>query len=110
MSVLGLLGAGAPVPEKPDTAPAGLRLRVEDALAAGRRLWVRGRLQGLADPAANRRWWQGWWGRNGSPGPPRTARLETRIGGSLSTAEVPLHADGRFEALFEADLPRVRRG
>jgi triacylglycerol lipase len=39
-----------------------------------------------------------------------TVRVETRISGHLFEAEVPLQADGHFEATFAAILPVARRG
>jgi triacylglycerol lipase len=97
------------VPTIPD-----LQLQVDDVLASGHRLWVRGRLIGLRGWALRtdkeRRWWSRWWRRPGSPALFSPIRLETRISGHLFEAEIPLEPDGRFEATFAAELPAARRG
>ncbi|HEV3203447.1 MAG TPA: hypothetical protein VGY77_03645 [Gemmataceae bacterium] len=103
-------GASQPVP-KP---PLEIELRLEDTLAAGQRLWLRGGLLG-SFPSSNgngeaRRWWKPWRKDNGTPPPPATLRLETRVSGSLWEAELPIHSDGRFEGTFTLSLPPARRG
>jgi triacylglycerol lipase len=57
------------------------------------------------DSVRSRRWW-----RRGPNGPARTAHLETYVSGCQLSADVPVHADGRFEALLTAELPPARRG
>jgi triacylglycerol lipase len=113
MSGTGLVDTGVPVPAVAAEAGAALHLGFQDTLAAGPRLWVRGRVSGVAaTPPANgeaRRWWQRRRKREPEPAP-ATLRLETRISGSVFEAELPLRADGRFEATFTGNLPPARRG
>lgn len=66
-------------------------LQIEDALASARRIWLRGRLQPIR-------------------GEPANLHVQTRVSGHVFTADVPLRPDGRFEALYTADLPSARRG
>ncbi len=98
-------GAAAP-PEAPATLPP-LQLRVEDILAAGKRLWVRGQLP-LREAADHGSRWRPWAkARNGQPA---DVHLQTRLGGHTCEATIPLQADNCFEARFEADIPPARRG
>jgi triacylglycerol lipase len=87
---------------------------MEDALAAGRRLWLRGQLLVQRDPSTGPvktgRWWERWSRKAERAGPPPPLRLETRIGGTSLETEIALSGDGRFEALLEGDLPAARRG
>src|SRR5262249_55061130 len=93
---------------------ADLQLQIEDALASARRLWVRGQLLGGRFPLVTNGRQGRWWHRlrRKSPSPPLLSRvhLETRVSGHLFEAEVPLGADGHFEATFGAHLPVARRG
>jgi triacylglycerol lipase len=109
MSALNLPPAEEPTPEQGPTSAVGLQLRVDDILASRRRLWLRGRLEGLGPPPADARRPRRWWGGSG-PLPPRVANLETYVSGVVLKAEVPLDPDGRFEARLEGDLPPARRG
>jgi triacylglycerol lipase len=117
MSALGLVPSGVPDPSTkaadlcPPTPPAALQLSFEDALASRRRLWVRGRLRGLdvpTPPTNGRHWWAPW--HKAEPPPPAQLHLTTKISGTVLETTVPLQADGRFEALLEAELPVARRG
>jgi len=114
MAPLGLVKQTTEFSEPPVSVVPELQLRVEDALASARRLWVRGRLIGGPLPRVqigeNQRWWHRWRRRPPASLPPRFIRLETRISGHLFEAEVPLEPDGRFEAAFSAELPVARRG
>src|SRR5439155_22373249 len=78
------------------------------------RLWVRGRLVGVSVAAkskgAEKRWWRRWRKQTLDGAAPPSVHLETRISGHLFEAQVPLEADGRFEAIFSAELPVARRG
>jgi triacylglycerol lipase len=110
------LGLVEPVPPPSEPAAPGtptLELRMEDVLASARRLWVRGQVIGCNPPTANGspngRWW-GRWRRKAAPPPPQTLHLETRIGGHVLTAAVPLDSGGRFEATFPTGLTVARRG
>jgi triacylglycerol lipase len=109
MSSVRLPPAGEPAPEKGSPAVAGVRLRVEDILASRRRLWLRGRVAGLAPAPAEAGRPRRWWGRSGQPAP-RTAHVELYISGSRLQVEGPLADDGRFEVLLPAELPPARRG
>jgi len=90
-----------------------------DALGSSKRLWVRGRvilpqesclMKNLPRPVRQRGWWIPW-GKTASPSLlPSSLRLRTQVGGVDLQADVPLRADGYFEALFEVDLPPARRG
>jgi pimeloyl-ACP methyl ester carboxylesterase len=120
MSTLALVGSSAPVPPNGTVAGGKLQLQVEDALASGRRLWIRGQIRNLIPPSdlpsPKRRWWTRWR-RNGHPngqvqtGPlPDRLTLETRISGAVWQSEIPLAADGRFDALLSVDFPQDRPG
>jgi triacylglycerol lipase len=88
-------------------------MRVEDALASDRRLWVRGRLYGLDEKARavqDLPWWNRFWPKGRPKGPPPEGSLETQVSGCVLRAPVPVQPDGRFEALYSVDLPRARRG
>jgi triacylglycerol lipase len=114
MTSLGLVNQAAETFEPRARVAPDLQLRVEDALASSRRLWVRGQLLSgslpLAPTAVEERWWRRWWRKPVPVTQPRRIRLETRISGHLFEAEVPLEPDGRFEATFSAELPVARRG
>jgi triacylglycerol lipase len=104
-----------PVPRAPAEAPPPVTSDVYlyDTLATARRLWVRGRvLRPEAAPVRPRR--RGWWKRlrraEAAPTPVPLVRVRTEVGGTALQADVALRGDGYFEALFEADLPPVRRG
>src|SRR5262245_21792926 len=112
MTPLGLVETEPLRPSAPVSSTPRLQLRVEDALASSKRLWVRGRLVGLEqfpkrdqDPP----WWR-FWSRRGPQEATPEAALETAVSGTVLRASVPVQADGRFEALFSADLPPARRG
>jgi triacylglycerol lipase len=112
MTPLGLVDPLQPLPEPAAQGTAKLELRVEDVLASPRRLWVRGQLLGLGPPtagaSAGNRWWNRW--RQAAPVLPGTFHLESKIGGHVFTADVPLRPDGRFEAMFSTGLPPAHRG
>src|SRR5207245_2608425 len=62
MSALGLIGSGAPTPERPaQSIISEWQLHLEEALASTRRMWIRGRFVRHAGPQADlpirRRWW-----------------------------------------------------
>jgi triacylglycerol lipase len=104
-----------PVPRAPTVAPHPVTSDVAlyDTLATGRRLWARGRVvPAEAPPERPRR--RGWWKRlrrrSEAPAPVPLVRVRTEVGGATLQADVALRAEGYFEALFEADLPAVRRG
>jgi triacylglycerol lipase len=94
----------------PAQLPAVNALHLYDLLAAGGRLWLRGRLTPPPPPVPARRPWWHRWRRHPVPPPAYTIRVETEVAGERLTADVPLGADGCFEARFEADLPPARRG
>ncbi|MBV9123384.1 MAG: hypothetical protein JO112_08510 [Planctomycetes bacterium] len=104
------LEAAAPRPATSGPETAILKIRLEDALASSRRLWVRGRLIDPAGPIREeRKWWERWRRGNAAPLSP-TVHLETRVSGGVIEAEVPLQPDGRFEATLPLVLPLARRG
>jgi triacylglycerol lipase len=93
---------GAPLPTIAD-------LQIHDTLAAGNRLWLRGRVAvSWPEPVrTSRKWWP--WRR--TPVPRQViALLRTEVAGLTLQTEVPLGADGTFDATFEAPLPPTRRG
>jgi triacylglycerol lipase len=101
------VGAGAlPAPTSPFLEP---QLHLEDALASAGRLWVRGRLRDPAAAPVAGGGWLSWWGK-AAPAALPVAALEAEVGGRTLRADVPLAADGAFEALFTLDLPPARRG
>jgi triacylglycerol lipase len=111
MTPFGLVDTGVPLPQSP-TLPK-LKLRVEDALASPRRLWVRGRILGLdaVRAAPEGHWWNRWWGKGEARATePPPATLEIQVSGCTFQARVPVGLDGRFEALFPVTLPPARRG
>ncbi len=88
---------------------ANLEVHTYDTLASANRLWVRGRvIAPLESPPSPPR---GWWKRRGKTPPLASSlHIHTHVGGVAFQAEVPLRADGYFEAQFEGDLPAARRG
>jgi triacylglycerol lipase len=102
---------GTVSPQPPTTTLPELQLQLEEALACGSRLWLRGRLveTGTAAEGAAKesRWWERW---RRKPDAPPTAHLESRIGGLVFSADVPIHTSGAFEATFVAPLPPAQRG
>jgi triacylglycerol lipase len=113
MSALGLVQTGTPLPQ-PSAAVTELQVAVEDTLASPGRLWVRGTLRGVPEPAVGdgraRPWWPPWPRRIEPAAVPAVVHIEARVGGSVCAADVPLLPGDRFEALLEAHLPRARRG
>jgi triacylglycerol lipase len=107
MNPLGLVTTG-PSPAEP-AAPAQLQLHILNVVASRRRVWFRGQIIGLPEPAAKpKRWWPR---RQAEPEPPPLiVRLETHVGGQVLQADVPVGPDGLLEATFTADLPPTRRG
>ena len=93
---------------------SALQVRFAEALACGRRLWIRGRLTGFAsgqsDAGKKRSRWSLWETRSRPAGPAPTIQLESRISGHVLETQIPLNPHGRFEATFEAALPVARRG
>jgi triacylglycerol lipase len=95
----------------PATEP--LQLQLEDTLGSRNRLWLRGRLLTPIERPTNghgRTWWRPWHRPPSLPAEPTTVQLELRIAGTSCKAEVPLDAEGRFEALLSVELPAARRG
>jgi triacylglycerol lipase len=95
----------------PVSPPSASGLHIHDILAAGRRLWVRGRLDlpSATLPTPGRAWWRPWI--RVLPAPPApTVRVETAVSGETLVADVPLRPDGTFDACFDAPLPPARRG
>src|SRR5262249_17537846 len=90
-------GAGGPRPPPSPPPALDLQLRVEDALASGRRLWVRGQVLGLdaaGKPEPASRWWGRWWGKPDGREAPPPVTLETQVSGCTLQAPVPLDPDG----------------
>jgi triacylglycerol lipase len=109
MFPLNLVGTFRPAAEPAASVQATSPFRVEETLASTQRLWVRGQLLGFSYPVPDQHWWERWR-KNGHPIAPPLARLETRVGGTILETDVALSPDGRFEALFTAELPKARRG
>jgi triacylglycerol lipase len=118
MSILGLIEGGAPQPQDGLAVRPELHLQVEDALASGKRLWVRGRISNLLLPLplpSKRRWWKRWKAdhSNGQlPAAPwsEKASLTIRVSGATCTADVSPEPDGRFDAMLNVDFPPDRPG
>lgn len=107
MNPLGFLPAGTPATA---TAPATpLALRIDRILASHQRLWLRGCVEGLPPTSVPARRWLGWKKTDGSEAPP-CLHLQTQVSGHTLEAEVPVAADGSWQASFEARLPPARRG
>jgi triacylglycerol lipase len=110
----GLAGAGIAPPVTAPPTSSDLQVHLEDVLASPRRLWVRGRLRrhSPANGAATGQngWWGSWRGRAPDLQPAPVLCLETEIAGRILKTEVPLSADGSFEACCVAELPPARRG
>jgi triacylglycerol lipase len=108
MTVLPAVAPGV-VPAPP---PAVIDLHVHDTLAAGNRLWVRGRLTLPPPPPVSdsRAWWRRWRRLPPPPSPNHQLRVQTEVAGETLAAGVPLRPDGTFDALFEVTLPAARRG
>ncbi len=89
-----------------------LQLQFHDTLAAGERLWVRGRVASCSNSgnghAHKRSWWKPWRTNGHSEPPP--LRLESSISGHILQAELSVQGDGNFEGLLTAPLPPARRG
>jgi triacylglycerol lipase len=109
MSLLGFVQA-APVPPR---TISELQFQVQDALSAGGRLWVRGRILAPLHPVlqlSSPRWWKRWRGREVSADVPLLAHIETHIGGKVCTTYSPVRPDGQFDATWATELPAPRRG
>lgn len=114
MTPLGLIDNNTlTLPAVPETTPA-IQLSLEDTLASAGRLWIRGRLLGaippLAPAASSETWWSRWGRRSVPPAPTPKFRLEVRVSGGLTEAELSLLPGGRFEAIVPATWPPTRRG
>jgi triacylglycerol lipase len=110
MSALGLIMPGTPGSESSTQSLPDLDIQFQDTLAAGQRLWVRGRLVGRLPSRTNetKRWWKRW--RKEDPLPPAPLLLQTEVSGCILEGSIPVLADGRFEATFDLNLPAARRG
>lgn len=103
------LGLVSPTTAATAAEPAiPLKLRIDNVLASARRLWLRGQLQGFSSEQFGR-WWTAWR-KQENPAASPLAHLQTQVSGQTLTAEVPLAADGTWEATFEVPLPSARRG
>src|SRR5262249_15594883 len=86
-------------------------LRLEEGLAIGPRLWLRGRvpLSLLTPKPSDLSSTDSHFNGNGkSPLP--LLRIETRVSGQVFESEGPLTPDGQFEALFCDGAPLAKRG
>jgi triacylglycerol lipase len=110
---MSILPQAAPA-EAPAPPPLVSALHVHDSLAAGSRLWLRGRLTLHFPPAIEgRRWWPRWRAKRTAATvrrPSLEVRVQTQVSSATLTATVPLGPDGSFDACFEAALPAARRG
>jgi len=114
MNALRLVETGDAGTHQASIQPLEIQLRLEDTLAAGERLWLRGGLVG-SFPCPNGNgdaghWWKPWRKENGTAAPPSILHVETRVSGSLLEADLPIQGDGRFEGTLTARLPPARRG
>jgi len=106
MALLGLVNPAPAVPEPAVKGTTELQLRMEDVLASRRRVWVRGQ---LTERSAGR-WWDRLLGKADPAVNPQHLHLESRISSHIFEANVPVLANGQFEATFVADLAAPRRG
>jgi triacylglycerol lipase len=68
-------------------------------------------LDGGARATPEGHWWKRWWSRGDSKATPAlSATLETQVSGCILTTAVSLGPEGRFEALYDVNLPPARRG
>src|ERR1700719_2912593 len=98
MTLLGFTGQTVSPPGLEEKVLVGPQLHFDEALACGRRLWIRGR---LIDPAmrqvvARRSKWNGWRRKRTLPDQQRLIELETRVGGQSVRSTVPLDSNNRF--------------
>lgn len=83
--------------------PAAIQFGVLNLLAAGQRLWFRGRLANLPPPSGGRHWWS-----RQTPCPP-LARLAIQIDGQDATADLSVGSDGQLDGALACALPPARR-
>src|SRR5260370_41340612 len=112
MTLLGFTGQTVSPPGLEEKVLVEPQLHFDEALACGRRLWIRGR---LVDPAtrpvvARRSKWNRWRRKGAVAEQPRTIELETRVGGQAVRSTASLDSNNRFESAIEIDLPTARRG
>lgn len=109
---MNLTPPAAPADVAAAPAPTVSTLQVHDTLAAGSRLWVRGRLDvPPAEPAIDARPWYRRWRRLPAPVTPSwPLQVHTEVSGTSLSTTVPLRPDGAFDACFDAQLPTSRRG
>jgi triacylglycerol lipase len=92
---------------------AELKVELEQVLSSASRLWVRGCLANHLSAREARKgqpWWS-CWRRGTSRGiSSGNVRLETHIGSQVLETEIPMQADGRFEALLTMGQQAARRG
>ena len=112
MTLLGFTGQAVSPPGTPEQAIAKPQLHFDEALACGRRLWMRGR---LVDPTARqktaaRSQWPRWRRKPTAVEQPKTIDIETRIASQPVKSMAVLDSEGRFETAVEIELPTARRG
>src|SRR5437870_6425526 len=112
MTLLGFTGQAVSPPGTPAQAIAEAHLHFDEALACGRRLWIRGRLVDatIAQKAMARSQWKRWRRRPALVEQPQTIEIETRVVGQVVKSTAVLNAGGLFETAIEIDLPTARRG
>jgi triacylglycerol lipase len=112
MTLLGFTGQTVSPPGLEEKVLVEPQLHFDEALACGRRLWIRGR---LVDPAlrqivVQRSKWNRWRRKRPLAEQPRTIELETRVGGQSVCSTASVDSNNRFESAVEIDLPTARRG
>ncbi|HEV3443511.1 MAG TPA: hypothetical protein VG099_02655 [Gemmataceae bacterium] len=112
MTLLGFTGQTVSPPGLEEKVLVEPQLHFDEALACGRRLWIRGRLidPGMRQVVTRRSKWNRWRRQRALAEQPGSIELETRIGGQSVRSTVPLDSNNRFESAIEIDLPTARRG
>jgi triacylglycerol lipase len=96
--------------ERTPAQRAPFDLRLEEAVAIGSRLWIRGRLTPEFLSPNIRLHSQSETHRNGDSSTLSIVVIETRLGGRVFHSEAPVTSTGEFEALLADVSPLPRRG
>src|SRR5437660_5258878 len=101
MTPLGFTGQAVSPPGTPEQAVAKPQLHFDEALACGRRLWMRGRLVDPTQKTPARSQWHRWRRKPTAVEQPKTIDIETRIAGQPVKSTAVLGSEGRFETAVE---------
>ena len=104
MRLIGQIESTSALAPAESLLPAKMSVEFEEGFGSGDRVWLRGRLLSpkvVTPPADEAGWWQ-FLRTESTPRPKPLVQIESRISGHTLHAEVPLGADGLFEAMFTA--------